>query len=114
MIYLASPYTHDNPAIVEKRVEQACQAAAKLMAAGETVFAPIPHSHTIAAYLPKTTQFDHEFWMQQDLAVLRHCQLVVVLCLTEWSNSKGVRREIDVATAAGIPVKYINPEELGL
>ena len=114
MIYLASPYTHTDPAVVEKRVEQACRGAAALMAKGLTVFAPIPHSHAIAAHLPADAQFDHEFWMQQDLAVLRHCQHVVVLCLTQWAESKGVRREIDVATACGIPITYINPEEFGL
>jgi hypothetical protein len=50
VIYLASPYSHPNPAVREQRFQAACQAAAALLRSGQAVFAPIVHSHPLVAY----------------------------------------------------------------
>ena len=109
LVYLASPYTPLNGEPVEERVTAACKAAAELMKHGNCVFAPIPHSHYIADHLGDDLRMDHEFWMRQDLAVLRHCDVVMVLTLDGWDRSKGVAREMAEATAWGIPVQYMEP-----
>jgi hypothetical protein len=44
MIYLASPFTHDDPAVRQQRFEAACRAAAILISQGKTVFSPIMRS----------------------------------------------------------------------
>lgn len=104
--YLASPYTHVERSVRHDRFDTVCRVAARLMRAGEVVFSPIAHSHPIdlADPLPQTTQF----WMDQDLPILRHAAKVKVLCLPGWQVSKGIAREIEVAIAAGIPVEYID------
>lgn len=107
LTYLASPYSHANPLIRESRFRAACAAAAKLMMAGEAVFSPIAHSHPIEYHFDRPRDF--EFWMGQDLPVLRRCTTVKVLRLEGWQQSRGVAKEIEVATAEGIAVEYIDP-----
>ena len=107
LTYLASPYSHPDPHVREYRYRQACRAAAKLMLAGEVVFAPIPHSLPIEqemAYIQ-----DGEFWKAQDAPYLDFCTKLAVLKLPGWDKSKGVAHEIAVALERGIPVEYLDP-----
>ena len=106
--YLASPYSPTSEGdSVEERVTLACRAAAQLMRDGHKVFAPIPHSHAIAEHLDERHRFDHEFWMAQDLEILRHCGLLVVLKLHGWDKSRGVMREIELAHTINIPIMHM-------
>lgn len=107
-VYLASPYSHPDAAVRERRFVEVSKVASALMAAGDAVFCPIAHSHPIdtIAPLPQTT----EFWMAQDLPILRCASRVVVLMLDGWQNSKGVAREIQAAEAVGIPVEFMAHE----
>ena len=107
LVYLASPYTPLAGESVEDRVTAACQASAKLMMMGLAVFAPIPHSHAMAAHLPSEKLYDHDFWMEQDLAVLEHCEAVYVLKLPGWEKSRGVAREIELAKRLNLPIIYM-------
>jgi hypothetical protein len=106
--YLAAPYSHEDPDVVERRECSTAAAAAKLMLDGHVVFSPISHSHRLADYLPSEKRFDHEFWMVQDLRILESCGLLVVLCLDGWHVSNGVAREIDHARMLGIPIVYMD------
>lgn len=109
LVYLASPYTPHAGESIEERVTAACQYAAKLMENGYAVFAPIPHSHAIAEHLSDARRFDHDFWMRQDLAVLRHCDRLIVLMLPGWEQSRGVAAEIREAQRLGLPIDYLHP-----
>ncbi len=62
MIYLASPYTHADPAVRQRRFEAACRTSAVLICRGQTVFSPIAHSHAICAY---GVPLDWRFWKRQ-------------------------------------------------
>lgn len=108
-VYLASPYTPHAGESIEQRVDAACKWAARLMERGEAVFSPIAHSHAIAEHLMPTRRFDHDFWLTQDLAVLKHCQKLYVLMLPGWERSRGVAAEIACAEACRIPIEYIQP-----
>jgi hypothetical protein len=58
LVYLASPYTHADKAVMEDRFRAACRYAACLMRRGINVFSPIAHSHPIAQFgLPPDWQF---------------------------------------------------------
>ena len=104
MIYLASPYSHPDPAVVERRFEAACQTAAALIRHGKTVFSPIAHSHSICRYgLPG----DWQFWQHHDREYLDTCDEVVVLKLEGWQESQGVQAEIAVARALGKSVSFV-------
>ena len=112
LIYLASPYSHKDSAVMHRRFEIACEAAGKLMVRGYAVFAPIAHSHHIGLFINKPT--DHEFWLRQDMAILRHCTEMIVLMIEGWKESRGVREEIDFCVANNIPIKYLFPQDLGV
>ena len=108
LVYLACPYSDPDPNVQEERFRQSCYAAANLMKAGFAVFAPIAHSHPIEK-IGMFEKPEHDFWMRQDIAILRHCQRLVVLKLGGWANSKGVEQEIELAQRLGIPIDYIEP-----
>lgn len=108
-IYLASPYSSDDPMVRAERYEAACKKAAELMQMGFSVFSPIAHSHPISAHLPPERVVDHEFWMGQDLPILDSAERLYVLMLPGWVTSRGIAREVEEARRLGIPVVYENP-----
>lgn len=109
MIYLASPYSHPDPAVREHRFQQACRAAAALLRAGILTFSPVAHSVPIAnCGLPTTW----DFWRQVDVEYLRHCDALVLLRLPGWERSVGVRAEIALARQWGMPVIELDPAAL--
>ena len=111
MIYLASPYTHYKPAVMQQRFAAVRAATAALLARGEIVYAPIVHGHAIASAheLPD----DHEFWMRHCLAMLERADNLYVLQIDGWDTSRGVRAEIDwwKKHRKGIRIVYLKPEE---
>jgi hypothetical protein len=107
MTYLASPYSHPDPAIRDARFQAACRAAATLMRAGHHVFSPIAHSHPIAAYGLPT---EWAFWEAQMRYHLETSAQVVVLTLDGWRESVGIAAEVRIASELGEPVRYLSPE----
>lgn len=105
-VYLASPYTPTGSETIEDRVEAVSRYAADLMMQGHSVFSPIVHSHYVANHLSDELRLDHEFWMQQDLAILRCASKMIVLKLPGWERSKGIAREIEAARKVNIPVEF--------
>lgn len=79
------------------------------MMAGEIVFCPIAHSHPIELMFPSTE--GQEFWMKQDLPILRCATKLKVLCTEGWEQSEGVATEIELAEELGIPTEYIIDQE---
>lgn len=110
-IYLASPYTNpDDPTDLiyrETRYREVCVAAAHLMLQGEMVFSPIAHSHPIAMNLPLDLRNSHEFWLEQDFAILERADKLVVCRLHQWERSYGITRELEFAARRGIPVYFL-------
>ena len=109
ILYLASPYTDNEPALEIFRYVCACQAAAALMQQGHTVFSPIAHSHGIARFIQ---DHSHEFWMEQDLPFLDFADKMVVLTLPGWEKSKGIKRELEYAKDKGIPVEFKSMDDI--
>ncbi len=114
LVYLASPYSHPDPFIRAERYGQVVLAAASMMAQGYVVFSPIAHSHHVGAYLPDGTAMDHDFWMRQDLPILDRCDLLAVLMLPGWDQSRGVCAEVAFANHRSIPIEFftLNLERL--
>ena len=107
--YLASPYSHPNPAVREARFQAACRATAELMRAGRVVLSPIVLTHPLTAFGLST---DWSFWERYDREFLQRCDEVVVLMLEGWTQSVGVQAEIRLATELAKPVSFLNPENL--
>lgn len=105
MIYLATPYSHPEPAVMEQRFQDACRIAGLLMAQGEVVFSPIAHTHPIAVQCTLPRGWD--YWERFDRDFIAACSKVLVARMDGWEQSKGVAAEIAIAKELGKPVEYI-------
>jgi len=105
-IYLGCPYSHHSAAVRALRFQMVNEFAARLMSQGQRIFSPISHTHPIAAYLDDAFLMDHDFWMHQDLNILSLAEKLLVLRLPGWESSRGLKTEIEHATAHNIPVEY--------
>ena len=105
LIYLASPYTHDDPWVRQERYNQCLNALTFLLAQDKFVYSPIVHSHHVDGRLRGTK--DHSFWMRQAIEMLHRCDRLTVLMLDGWQRSKGVAEETVAATRLGLPVDYM-------
>ncbi len=108
VVYLASPYSHPDVQVRDARFHAVCRVAAMLSAAGVLVYAPIAHGHAIA--LAGQLPTDFAYWEALDRAMLAACGRVVVVTLPGWENSVGVQAEIRIATAMGLPIRYLHVE----
>ena len=108
MIYLASPYSHPDPAVREDRFRAACLAAAALLRQGHAVFSPIAHSHCVATVGDLDPSW--ALWRAGDLRLLEACDELVVLRLDGWDRSVGVTEEVAYARSRGTPVAYLDPD----
>ncbi len=109
LYYLASPYSHTDRSVMEKRAEQATKAAVDLLNKGIFVFAPIPYNAPWEKYnLP----FQWDFWAEFDKAFVSRMDAVVVLQLEGWDKSVGVAAEVEFAKENCIPVYYLSLEQI--
>lgn len=106
MIYLATPYSHDDPNVRAARFDQACIIAGTLMNSGHLVFSPIAHSHPIALKCELPTTWD--YWRRYDYRMLLCSTKLVVAMMDGWQESKGVQAEITIAKEFDIPIEYLN------
>jgi len=109
MIYLATPYSHPDPAVREKRYRLACWATADFIRDGYTVFSPVVHNHPLVAHGLETAWV---FWEKHDRELMACCDDVVVLTMDGWRESAGMQAEIALAEELGKRVTYIDPEEV--
>ena len=105
LVYLASPYTHDNPEVMDWRYREVCRYAARFVCEGTKLFCPIAHCHPMAAY--GAPQCDGEFWARVNEPFLEASTELWVLMLPAWGASKGIWAESQYMLDAGRPVEYI-------
>ena len=112
-IYLAAPYStgliETSPtlrhAAMLRRRRRIDTAAAELISQGHVVYSPISHGCAIEPHI--STTMTHDDWLKQCRPLLLAARELRVLMLPGWSESRGVAQEILWATAAGIPVSYM-------
>ena len=106
MIYLATPYTHVDKAVMEARFNEAAKIAGSLMQKGEIIFCPITHTHPIAVNceLPREWQF----WERFDREFVGFADKVIVAKMNGWEQSRGVNAEIAIAKQQGKEVIYLD------
>lgn len=108
MIYLASPYSHDDAHVRRRRFDAACRAVARLMERdGEPVFSPIAHSHPVEAHMAEV--HDTAWWLRMDAPFLQVCDRLVILTLPGWDISRGVALERQFFEGLRRPVSFMEP-----
>lgn len=105
MIYLASPYSHEDEYVREQRFIQTRSAVIKLTSQGQMVFSPIVYYHQIALYGKMPSGY--KFWQSLNHSYIDLAESVLVLQLAGWQESKGVQDEITYAGVARKSVSYI-------
>ena len=108
LVYLASPYSHPDPAVRFNRFQAVCRAAAKLMREGHQVFSPIAHSHSVALF-GDIGAGAHDFWWRQDEPWLRRADALYILKLDGWEQSEGIARERGLAEGLNKPITFVEP-----
>lgn len=108
MIYLASPYTHSDPAIMLARFEAAERFVARAIARERPIFSPIVHCHALAIKYSMPPEF--KYWENYNLAMLGAAEELWVLKLTGWEDSKGVMAEIDAAEITNKFITFIGED----
>lgn len=93
LAYLASPYTHDDQAVVEQRFQIVSATAAQLMKDGWYIYAPISHSHPISKYGLPT---DWAFWKKYDTILLERSDHFIVVDMEGLEESVGVTAEAEI------------------
>lgn len=108
LIYLASPYSHPNPAVRELRYELARLATAKLLKNGTAVFSPIVYGRS----MEKMIGTDYLSWKPLNDAMLAASAEMLILKIDGWDTSKGLAYEALYAKQLGIPIVYMEPPEI--
>lgn len=105
MIYLASPYSHDDENVRIKRFELTAEVTAALMRVGFLVFSPITHSHPLTKYgLP----INFVFWKRYDTQMLSCCSSVLILPIEGWKESFGISEEVKLANSLGMNIQVVD------
>lgn len=105
VIYIASPYTHDDKSVVEMNFKKVTAFAAALVRQGHVAISPITYGHTLVEYRKMPT--DWKFWTNFCISLLAKCDELWVLTIDGHDKSKGVAEEIEYARANDIKVFYI-------
>jgi len=108
MIYLATPYIHTDKKVCNARQLAVTKAAAHFMDQGKVIYSPITHGGAIHPYMNQEAG-DHRFWLDQCYFYVTHSTAIYVLGIDGWTESTGVRWEVETAFAWKIPVFLVNP-----
>jgi hypothetical protein len=113
LIYLASPYSHADPAIKQQRVFAIARVAGDLINQGCLVFSPIAHGETIVLNNPGFGD-DWARWQLVSRGMIAKCDEFWVVMIDGWNESNGVRAEIAIAHELGKPVQFLYPKSFEL
>lgn len=107
MIYVASPYWHQDQSIINERMEIVYSIVAKLMRDGNSAVTPmLMHEVVLRHNLPN----DFAFWGDYSFNLLKRCDELHVVTIDGWDRSRGVAEEIRFARELNIPVVFIDDE----
>lgn len=106
--YLASPYNHPDESVKKLRVKTVTATASYLFNQGIFTFSPLTHNVPLMEAGAKT---GWDIWIPYDLELLSRCDKLIILKLSGWRESLGVKAEIAHAKALGIPIEEMDPPE---
>lgn len=112
MIYLATPYTHDDKAVREQRYREAVATSFKLTVNGHNIFSPIIMTHDMGVTFGLPYQY--EFWEKWCHDFISSSNLFLVACMDGWEGSGGVSRESSYARSINKPVRFVWREDLDM
>lgn len=109
LYYLASPYTHTDVEVRNKRFEITSKITVDLLHKNIFTFSPIAYNHPMVGYGLPT---DWNFWQEYDTSFLDRCDGLILLMLDGWDISVGVSAEVEYAKQIGLKVYYLDPNNI--
>ena len=106
MIYIASPYSDDDPAIRQHRFEQARDCVLFHTKKGTLALSPIMYFHQLA--VDNDLALDADSWWLLNRQLMDACDELHVLKMDGWQDSLGVQKEIEYALRTSMYVEYIS------
>lgn len=107
LVYVAAPYTSEDPKETEYRIKMFCKKDSELSGGGLVTVSPL-FKHLLfinGSTLPSSWAY----WEQYSYSLLDKCDCLVVLTLRGWTDSPGVKAEIEYARKLGIKIVFIDP-----
>ena len=105
-LYLASPYSHKDPVVRQRRYESAQMCVYQYLQRRVWVYSPIVHCHPLS--LEYALPGDAKFWEDFNHAMIASSQGIRVLTIPGWQESLGVTEEISFARERGLSVKFVS------
>ena len=105
LIYLAAPYRHPSKPVRDARMEAVGRVAAGLTNIDRRVFCPLMYAKALIEH--GFRHRDDRWWYDYDVGWLPCCEELVVLKLSGWAESEGVRIEVKFAESLGIRITYL-------
>lgn len=105
--YVASPYTHADPAVREERYRVAVAFVAWAASERMLVYSPIVHWHVAAQTRALPT--DADFWAWMNVGDQEVADGLIVLALPGWRDSAGVAEELVYAARWSQEVRFFRP-----
>lgn len=112
MIFISSPYGHENKDVVQQRYVAACKYAGYLMEKGLIAMSPVVPGHAICQHVGLPGDFT--FWKNFCIKLIDVSNEVHVLQLDGWETSAGVIAELDHARITNKPIVFVEPAQVGI
>lgn len=105
MIYIASPYTHPEPAVRNARYVAAQAYTHELLTQAIPCFSPIVYGHQF--HLGYGAPQEMDYWQKINEHMLKHSTAVHMLLLPGWEDSAGCRYELALASHLHLDILYV-------
>lgn len=103
-VYLASPYSHIDPAVRVERYREAVRFLRWHLAKRDWAYSPIAHTHD--AQLGDRLKLTDDEWQTYSKEMLSQASCLHVLTLDGWRKSPGIAQEIISATDWGMAIAF--------
>jgi hypothetical protein len=108
VVYVACPYSHEDPIVREIRFLEAVRAVAYIIRTLHiTALGAIIQGHELSTRYKMP--YDWAFWEGYDTDIIKNCSEVWVICIPGFTNSPGVNAEVKIAEKLGKTVRYMIP-----
>lgn len=110
LAYIAAPYSHPDPEVVEGRMDEFANIISLLMAMEIHAVSPLMNHPYLGR---RRTPGTYDYWGPYSINLLRRCDAVIVIMLDGWIESVGVQDEIKHAKEFKKPVFVCRPDGSG-
>jgi hypothetical protein len=101
LAYIAAPYGHQDPEVIEARMDNMGDFFSLLMSLGIHAVSPLMNHPYLGR---RQTPGTYEYWGPYSINLLRRCDALIVVMLDGWKVSTGVQDEIKHAMEFGKPI----------